>query len=252
MKGLKKHGKKFSPFEMAEWLDFVVLVVIQVVLIFLVLIVIATAQWAMADDLPTITQDVDPFDIQSGDLLVIGYRGVLGMFVTAWSFSKWTHSGVAWRDPQTGQLFVMEASRYGGKYNNVFRIPFDLWLKINKKQHLCHLKLHSKTPFEPTGEAISPYLMDEKFKELESIYLDRINPEWYRLLLWRPYKEEVEPRPYTCYEITIMLLQRLGIMQKKYACSSYFARDVVWRHLHMEPNYFYSDPVLLHAPQTPD
>lgn len=219
-------------------------VIIEVVIIYLILVVIVALVVNTTYDEPQVEKTVEESDINTGDILGVGYRHPFAWFVTAWSSSVWTHTGVAWRDPDTKQLYVMEAAIYDKPYQGTFRIPFQLWLKINKRSRLCHLKY--------TGPKLDERRMSEVFKPMEAIKLSGFNWTWYRFLMRRPYVEEKLDRHYVCYEITIMLLQRMGIVQKTYMCSSYFARDVIWRHLEYEPGYGYEDPVSLVVPQIPN
>lgn len=220
------------------WYHIALFLVIEIVIIYLVLLIIVAAQVCLTSDLPAKEKVADPEDIQTGDILGVSYRHPLGWFITAWSSSYWHHTGVAWRNPLTNQLFVLEAARYKEPYSGVFRIPFDQWLHINRRTYICHLRLnHTSTDLAQR--------IDSEYVKLERINLDTLNWQWYRFLIRQPYVEEKLNRHYTCYEITIMLLQRLGIVKKEYTCGSYFASDIIWRHLPMEKGYVYEDPVLL-------
>jgi len=208
----------------------------QVVMIYLVVIIIVAIQVYLTYDMPKKQRQVQQADIQTGDVLGVSYRHLFGHLVTTWSGSIWHHTGVAWRCPSTNELYVFEAAIYGGNYRGVFRIPFDIWLKINRRMHICHLRLEGP---------IDTLELDNHFRSLEVIKLDSLNWQWYRFLQTRPYVDETPRTHYTCYEITIMLLQRMNIVRKELACSSYFARDVVHRKLPMEEGYSYSEAILL-------
>lgn len=233
--------------------DVTIWIMIEVILIFLVLSIIVAAQVGLANDLPDIEKFADAEDINTGDILGVGYRHCFAWFVTAWSFSVWTHTGIAWRDPVTNELFVLEAAYYDSpKYRGVFRIPFDQWIRINKNSYMCHLKLRytgdgdTHKISENKINGVDANKMSDIFHEFEQIkILDSLNYKWYRFLRNEPYVEETLDRHFVCYEISILMLQRMGIYAKKKRCSSHFARDLIWRHIEMEPGYVYEDPVLI-------
>jgi hypothetical protein len=228
--------------------EFIVWVIIQVIIVYLCIVLIVAAQVCITDDVPSLMKLSDPLDIRTGDILGIGYNNnPFAWFVTAWSSSVWTHTGLAWRDPDTNELYVFEAAHYGGKYTGVFRIPYGTWLRINRRHKICHLRYRGNAFDSIEGVR----KMSSIFKTFELIKLDSLNWTWYRLLMKRPYREESLQRHYVCYEITILLLQRLGIVRKQFTCSSYLPRDVIWRHLHMEPGHIYDNPVMVSPQRIP-
>lgn len=201
-------------------------------------VIIIAAQVNLACDGTEKEVATDEYEIKTGDILGVGYTHAFGWFVTAWSASIWSHTGIAWRDPQTGELFVLEAAMYGKKYRDVFRIPFRQWLRINRKHHLCHLRLRGNTDRGLVDK------LDREFKKYEEgVKLDSFNPGWYRFLRTTPYREEELREKYVCYEITIAVLQAVGIFKKKSSCSSYFAGHIINRNIPTEHPYYYEDAV---------
>lgn len=224
---------------MSTGLIWILLVILIIVLIF---IFVGSRRLYLADDLPLVGSAVDPFNISNGDILTVGYQNAFGRFVTACTGSLWTHTGVAWRSPETGELFIFEQARYDDKYTGVYRIPFDLWLRINRKHHICHLKLQ--------GAPLDPYLMDKICKDMETIKTT-MNADFGKYFITTPYIDDPAKKNYTCYEVTTLLLQRLGVVQKKLSCGAYFPGRIVSGGMHMEPGYSYDPPVLLSSKRIP-
>ncbi len=213
---------------------YVVLIVCCVIVVFFLI------QVASISDTPTTSVPIDPTLLQTGDLVGVSYHHLTGRMTTAWCSSLWGHTGIAWRAPDTNELFILETARYGRGYNGIVRVPFDLWARINRRQKVCWLKLHN------TGVGVDAGRMDTFFKQLQPAR-DVFNPDAARYLLRRPYKEqtvdELTKHRLNCYEVTIILLQKMGIVAKKYAYSSYSPGDIINRRIHMAPGYTYAAAV---------
>lgn len=215
-------------------------ILIEVTIIYLVLVAIVALQAYRACDFPTKSYYMDDHHIQTGDILGVGYRHPFGWFVTAWSSSIWSHTGIAWRHPRTQELYVLEAAVYNsrrrsadGTWRGVFRIPFRNWLRINRRHYRCHLRLSGEKAPDLAEK------LDRAFAEFESCQLDYFNLGWVRFLRTQPYTEEPRRQRYTCNEITVATLQKAGVFQCVHDCSSYFAGQIVNRQIPTESNYAY-------------
>ncbi len=217
--------------------------VIQVIIIYLIILALIAIQLTIVNDMPKFVQEVDPLTINTGDVLGVSYRNVFGYCITAATSSLWHHTGVAWRSPMTNELFVFESAQYDAQYNSVFRIPFDLWVRINRKHHICHVRL--------MGKVLDPLAMEQVCKELEQIRLDTLNWEWYRFFLKRTYVDEPLKSHYTCYEVSIMCLHKVGVMVKQLTPSSYFPKDIIWCTIPLTAGYSYAEPILLTTRRIP-
>jgi hypothetical protein len=210
------------------------------VVIFLAIIVITTFNLLMANDFPTKIETLNPNNFKTGDILTVGYRHGMGWFVTFWSKSVWSHTGTVWIDTKTKEVFVLEAANYGGDWNGVIKIPFTLWIKINKCSDICINRIQTDSHSHVDSKALH-----SAFEQIKGNKLEAFNINWYRLLLKTKWYEETKPEARTCYELSIKILQNAGIVQKKYMGSSYFPKDFVWGKLDMEPGFSFQEPVML-------
>jgi hypothetical protein len=174
--------------------------------------------------------------IHTGDILLVGYRHVMGFVITNWSESQWSHTGIAYRD-KFGKVWVMEAANYYKPYIGTFRIPFHDWLNINKRHHLGIVKYRGPAPFPVTA-------LETEFRKYEGpdgMKLDTFNIGWRRFLCKKPYGEPFRGTkgPYTCYELTLILLQSIGMVERLHTCSSYTPGDIAWQRVPWIPGYRY-------------
>ena len=244
-----------------------ILVVLFVLLIFF--LCFATARVHTVPDVPnTQVPWTDPLihpwklgpRIETGDLLAVSYRHLIGWFVSTWFHTLWSHVGVAWRDPRTDELFVLEAAYYNhSPYKGVFKIPVQEWVRYNKRQRLGWSRLlwtgNGASPLDPKR-------ILEKFETLRALELERFNWTWVRLLKRRKYDhqefEDFQQRHYTCYEIATRLLQMSGVVQRTWRPQSYTPGDLmggsggaacpgpgVRGRLHLEPGWRYLPAVEL-------
>lgn len=215
--------------------DIILWILILICLIIVVIVLIASYRILFANDYAAEEiYNLDTNSIATGDILGVGYKNFFGWFVSGWSYSIWSHTGIAWRDPETNLLYVIEAARYKPPYRDLFKIPFELWIKINRKSRLCIVKY--------TGtKKICPLVMDEVFEKFNYFKLDKFSYKWKRFLVKTPYTEENRMH-YTCYEMTIKILQECEIIDKKYVCSSYFASNVINGNIEWADGCSYSKP----------
>ena len=188
-------------------------------------------------DLPKITEDIDIHTLRTGDVLGVGYTHPFGWFVKAWSGSVWSHTGIVWKNPEDGQVYVLEAAMYHEPYRGVFKIPILDWIRINRKSYIGLARLK--------GPPIDPVKLIQVFEERKKhVELEGYNWRWYRLLFKTPFYEETRKR-YTCYEIVVVLLQDIGVIKKLYTCSSYWPWHVMTGNIHTTKGYKFESAVLL-------
>ena len=211
-------------------------VICGVVIVYMCIILILTARIQLTHDVPMTMAKLDVDMIRTGDILVVGYRHVMGMFVTTWSASEWSHTGIAYRD-KAGRLWVMEAANYYKPYIGTFRIPFRDWLNINRKSHLGIVRYRGPKAFPEDA-------LDAAFRVYEGpsgMKLDTFNLSWHRFLQKEPYTEPFRgvKGPYTCYELTLILLQTIGVVDRINTCSSYTPGDIAWGRIHWADGHAY-------------
>jgi hypothetical protein len=212
-------------------------ILIPLLLIILLLFLVGSYRIYICNDLPKRTHNLDFNSMNTGDILGVGYTHPFGWFVKAWSCSNWSHTGIVWRSPDDGQLYVLEAAIYGDVYSGVIKIPIVSWLRFNRKSHIGISRLKGK-PIDPIA-LINAFEVRKKYVKLESY-----NWKWYRLLLKKPFFEETRSM-YTCYEIVVSVLQDVGVVSKKYACSSYFPCDIMSGNIDLCKGYNIEPAMLL-------
>lgn len=224
----------------AGFLEIILLVIlIPIVVIALLFVVIGAFRISACSDLPKVMYDIDFDSINTGDILGVGYTHPFGWFVKAWSGSTWSHTGIAWRDPDDGQLYVLEAATYSKTYQGVMKIPIVNWIRFNRKSHIGISKLRGKT--------LDPIVLINAFeKRSKYLKLEPYNLSWYRLLYKTPYYDQ-KRESYTCYEIVITILQDVGVIRKKYTCSSYFPCDIMEGRIDLSKDYTLDPPRLLNV-----
>ena len=202
----------------------------------LIIIIIIILRVVIVSDIPKTIEILDPSLLTTGDIVGVGYNNLFGYFVTCWSGSIWNHCGLVWREPNTNQVFILEAGAYGGEYNGVFKIPLNEWIIINKNSYMGVSKLR--------GRKLDTVLLINKFmKRKKYVTLDSYNYNWHRLIRNIPYFKDKRTK-YTCYELVVTILQDCNVVKKIYACSSYFPRDIMIGNLPMCSDYFYDNAVL--------
>jgi hypothetical protein len=223
---------------MIEILTFLVWIIIDIVIVLTILFLVLVSRILLADDFPDQIEKFDISTIRTGDIIGAAYRKTHGYFVRFWSSSIWSHIGVAWRDPVTNELFILEGAFYKNpNYKGVVKVPIKEWVRFNRKEYMGITRIN----FEG-NKNVDPNRMIEFFKNLQTFKLDTFNWRWYRLLFKTPYNEDIQQH-YTCYEISILLLQEMGIVSKKYKCSSYFPCDIMSGNIDLEPGCV-ADPIV--------
>ena len=190
----------------------------------------------MVNDYPEIQKSVSEIRFKTGDLLAVSYNNFFGSFVSAWSGLAWSHISFVYVDLDS-QVWIIEAARYK-KYKNVFMIPLQEWLEINKRHSICYTGYN--------GPDISDSELLEAYKSIRNKKIESANYKWRRFLSKSVYDPEVyKSERFVCYELIIILLQRLNIVMKKYNPSAYWPGDIIYGRMDLEPGVRYADPILI-------
>lgn len=218
---------------------FISLVIVFILVSFLFLVTLF--RMYEARDFPSKVESLDPNTIETGDILNVSYRRPFGYFIVFWSASIWSHIGTAYRDPQTNELFILEAGNYSSEWNGIVKMPFKEWVKFNRK---CDLSINRLQRNEFGKTNVDSTLLLEEFENMKSTRLQGISLDWYRLLLTEKYDGKIRDQA-TCYEISITLMQKAGVFQKKLSSNSYFPRNIVWCEIETEEGFKYEKPVMV-------
>jgi hypothetical protein len=118
---------------------------------------------------------LDIGSLKTGDLLVVSYKGIRSIFSSIFYRSIWTHPGIVWIDPTTGEPFMLEAALYMPPYTaQVVRVPILHWMRINRNSNcVAHLSINKEA---------DPCLIDAGFSrfEKEDVGVEGLNFSWFR------------------------------------------------------------------------
>ena len=216
-----------------DTIDIILLVFLLLFSIIIVIIIFICINGSKIQDVPsTEIKFIDPNSINTGDIVVVGYRNVFGKILKGITSSIWSHSGIAYRDPNTNFLYIIELGVYKKYYKGIFKIPFHDWIKYNRKHYLGILTYN--------GPTIDIKKFDEIFDKYKLYNIDPISYKWLRFLYKSNYRK-INKNTYTCIELTISILQELDIYKKKYLSSSYFPRDIANNNIPTINTVFYNN-----------
>ena len=186
-----------------------------------ILLIIAYIHQYTSFDEPIQVIIIDPQELKTGDIVGVGYDNLAGRFTSSFSRSVWSHTGTIWVDPQTNIVYVLEAAIYPDKkYQHAMRIPFDKWYNYNNRFILGLIKY--------SGPPLNPYTFIKAYSRFENkVNLEGFNISWSRFLSEKSYFKSQTNKTYTCYEITVLLNQDLGIYKKEKLHTSYFPRHIM-------------------------
>jgi hypothetical protein len=204
-------------------------ILILILLIIVVVFIILRVSTASKE---TVTKSITSSSLNTGDLLFVSYKNVLGTFMKAWSVSKWTHVAMVYKAPD-GETYVMETANYPD-IKGVLFLPIAEWYRYNKNCEIAVKKLHKPDHFDGTK-------MLEIFERLVDKKLDTFGTSWFRLLAKKEYSDLVEKENITCYELVVYLLQEANIVKKEYSPSSYFPRDMSRNELPLYKHFNFSE-----------
>lgn len=124
-------------------------------------------------------------ELRTGDVLTVAYSDVRQVFIRIFGHSIWTHVGVIWQNPATGELFVVEAGAYRAPHHGkIVRIPLWQWLNINKGAAKIALSRLSSTKLELELQT----KISESLSQLEAldIGVESFRIDWVRF--WQTKK----------------------------------------------------------------
>ena len=205
-----------------------------VFILFALLLLIAMINRYSSHDEPISVIHIDKEDLRTGDILGISYSNIAGCFVSSFSNSIWSHTGIIWVDESTKTPFVLEGAVYPLKqYRGFIKIPFEIWYSYNK----CFILGIKKYQ----GKELDSDRMIEIFEKYEGkVKLEGLNPSWGRFLITRDYFENKNNKTYTCFEFTIRLLHELNVYKKEKLHCSYFPKHIMNDSIPYNDGHFYS------------
>lgn len=186
--------------------------------------------------------------LKTGDLLFISYvKNFLKYnFIRFFTNSVWTHVCIFYKDPVTQEPYILEAAAYSEPYGYQFiKIPFSVWLRINRNQRLAVLPLNK----EISAKRLLEVKKCLKWKNEKEFYVEGLNWKWMRFCFNRKSKSKFfsgkSAKGVTCTEFVIKIYKKMGIMKPKYHYSSYLPACVYKRKIKMKNGYYFEEPYLL-------
>lgn len=144
-------------------------------------------------------------DLDNGDLIFASYNNVLGKIVKVWSGSKWTHVGMIFKNPDNGNLSVLEVAEYNNPNfeKGVIEVPLIAWLQMNQDFEIGYKKINRK---------ISPYDLYDTFEKYKGKRLYKLSPKPNKLktFIFSRKINELEEE-LTCVEFITCMLKDLNV-----------------------------------------
>jgi hypothetical protein len=215
-------------------------------------------------------------NLQTGDLVFVSYKNMLGYFMRGWANSVWTHVGMIMRDGN--ELYVMETADYTSlkdvleprdvvepskdvveplksskdislkQFNKkgIFVIPFEIWKSFNKHHPI------SCIPLETTQEL---RFWDRRklileFWKIQQNKLDEFGVGvgvWSKVLWKKKFEtqDQNEKQNITCFELIVKILQNANVAKKIYTPGSYYTGELADRKLELEPGFTFGKPYVI-------
>lgn len=164
------------------------------------------------------TKNINSFDskileLDNGDLIFASYNNVLGKIVKVWSGSKWTHVGMIFKNPDNGNLSVLEVAEYNNPNfeKGVIEVPLNSWLKMNKDFEIGYRKMNIKTT------SYELYDLFEKYQG-NKLYKISVNPNKIKGFIFPSLrtKDIKDLTDLSCVDFTVLMLKDLKLIKRSY------------------------------------
>lgn len=202
----------------------------MILYIIIIIIMVFAIRLSLINDLPLSVTYFNRNQLRTGDVIVTCFGHPPGRLGSIMMGTPWNHTAIVLK--QGEKTYLVEGALYGGKYNGVFIIPIGTWLKIHHRDIIVgHLRLSSDT--EISSDEIRSAV--EKYKDRA---IDNFAPRWIRFLFkkkWSPLTRH----SITCHELTIALLQDVGVYRKTHSADSYKPWDIVQRNIPTQPGRYF-------------
>jgi hypothetical protein len=136
-----------------------------------------------------------------------------------------------------GTLYILEVadyepttkSNYDSLYSGVIKIPYTLWLKLNKNHKIGFRSLDNEVYASIKDNVFLEFMKLKIYKQQKLTDIS----SWKRLMFFEAYNEEelLLQDKITCIEFIVILLQNLEIMEKTYKPSSYYPCDLATKNI---------------------
>ena len=154
-------------------------------------------------------------NIKTGDLFLLSYSRKIHLFFNALLGMNFVHPSIAvW---ENGKLFMLEYADYTDSYEGFVKIPFQEWIRFNRKSVILKNSLSIRNDSERERENLSSKLLDiyYSYKEKFNNFEGNFNPDMYRFFLRRNnYRSVEEYNNITCTEVLAFLICESGIAKK--------------------------------------
>lgn len=202
-----------------------------------------------------IVKDVSSFDrkflnkrmIKTGDLFMVSYTRMSHLILDSLLGLNFVHPSISvW---ENGILYMVEYADYFDKYRGFIKIPFDEWIKFNRKGVILKNSLsivdETKEKREELGRKILKIYEENKdsFNDFNGTPLNQIkmfNP------FLRNYKKIEKGENVTCTEVLALIICESGIAKKTKALHKYQpSKFVGFSGFELEKDYFCDENYLI-------
>ena len=180
-------------------------------------------------------------DIDTGDILLVGYDSYPTMFNRSLICLKFVHSAICVKED--GKLYIYEFNNYFNEKIGFLRLTFSEWFKYNKNSLLFFNKLNIKNDSkEKRKELASKFMSFRKQNTFENNwnFLDYLG----RYLFPNEKYEEFDKTKthYACFELVLHMLRDSDIIGPIQATEQYVTDDLIgMKKFDMKEGYDYDD-----------
>ncbi len=119
---------------------------------------------------------IDVSSLKTGDILCVSYSDARSVFSSVFYASVWTHVGLVYIEPSTGEPFVIEAANYKPPYSHqILRIPLLYWIRLNRNARTVGiLKINKSIPTSQIDQ-----VLESRYEDAD-IGVETLNVNWLR------------------------------------------------------------------------
>ena len=128
-------------------------------IILLIILLFFAINILLVDDTPDEERYIDVDEIQTGDIFMVSYQNKIAKIQKAFTKSEWVHSGLVWKDEESGIVYILEGSNYRDKnYKGFFKMEFEKWFYKNRRNIISYLNIEFDN-LTPIGLSYSPFIV---------------------------------------------------------------------------------------------
>ena len=217
-------------------------IVFVLTIVFIMFVLVILRLIIPFEEIPMKQEVFTPKNFKTGDILIVEYpESFFRTLFELFTGTRWSHTGLIWRDPTTNIPYVLEQANYFGEYSGYFSIPLYLWFYINKKCRICKIPINREIDPNRVMNFFKPFIRKRSDLDSYKNMLRHLTKDIFHKIKPREYKE----KGYTCLEVVIHILQEVGVFKKQYTPHSYMPIEIIRRTIPTEDGFKYLQPILV-------